>query len=112
MDGPSLSWHELKLLQEIERELRADTALDRRLSTMRTGRISATYHSLVRGPVAAVVLLLVGSFGLLALGATVPAAAAWTVFGAVWLAAAIEVVLGVRRLAARHHHRRPEPPGA
>ncbi|WP_405014776.1 DUF3040 domain-containing protein [Kitasatospora sp. NBC_01539] len=111
MDGPSLSWHELKLLQEIERELRTDTALDRRLSTMRTGRFASTYHSLVRGPVAPVVLLLVGSFGLLALGATVPAAAAWTVFGAVWLAAAIEVVLGVRRLAARHR-RHPEPPGA
>lgn len=38
MDGPVLSWRERQILDGIEERLRADTELERRLSTMRLGR--------------------------------------------------------------------------
>ncbi|WP_157597136.1 hypothetical protein [Streptacidiphilus rugosus] len=38
MDGPPLTWHEMRALAVIEEELRTDQELDRELTTMRVPR--------------------------------------------------------------------------
>ena len=56
------------------------------MRTTRTGRLAALARDLPHGPGTTAAALVAGAFVLLVLGATAPAAAAWTLFGAVWAA--------------------------
>ncbi|MFC1401538.1 MULTISPECIES: hypothetical protein [Streptacidiphilus] len=69
-DGPALTLREQRILDGIEERLRADTELDRRLSTMRLHRLWHLWLFL-RGSRGAVALVLVVAAGVL-LAAEVP----------------------------------------
>ncbi|MFB7668515.1 DUF3040 domain-containing protein [Kitasatospora sp. NPDC056138] len=98
MDGPVLSARERQILAVIEAELRTDTELDRRLRSMRLGRVRHAVQMLCRVPVNVLVLLAACSFGLLSVGVRVHS---YPALGAFALVCAATVVLLVARGARR-----------
>ncbi|MEV7778347.1 hypothetical protein [Kitasatospora sp. NPDC088351] len=130
MDGPALSGRERRLLEEIECDLRQDTRLDRRLSTMgakQSGRFRGVLHGAPhRVPPAVLLTALVMSAICLSIGVRTPTVPVLTALGVVWAAsvavAAAAAVLLRRRTASRDRREddaygrsagpgeRPEPP--
>ncbi|MER8184667.1 DUF3040 domain-containing protein [Kitasatospora sp. NPDC094015] len=94
-----MSWHERQILASIEAELRADTRLDRQLSTMRPGRLQRARMEVraVRG--STVVWLVVCAVGLLAVGVREPSVAVLVMLGVIWTAVVVAVagLVGGRR---------------
>ncbi|MFJ2581595.1 hypothetical protein [Kitasatospora aureofaciens] len=110
MDGPALSGRERRLLEEIESDLRQDTRLDRKLSTMgakRPGRVGAALRGAVRRVPAGVLLTaLVMTAICLSVGVRTPTVAVLTALGVVWAASvtvAVAATLLLRRRAAARH---------
>ncbi|MFJ3216435.1 hypothetical protein ACIPLC_10995 [Kitasatospora sp. NPDC086801] len=124
MDGPALSGWERRLLEEIESDLRQDTRLDRKLSTMGAkppSRVRRVLRGVGRRLSAGVVLTaLVMSAICLSIGVRTPTTAVLTALGVVWAAsvvAAIATSALLRRRAGRGEgrdrdggQRRAEPP--
>lgn len=107
MDGPGLSRRELRILVEIEDELRADDRLDRAMRTMRRGPgclLDRTLALAVRVPAGVPAVLLALSVGLLLVAADVHSPAVSAAFALVW---APTFVLSVTRLIARRRGLRP-----
>ncbi|MFJ9951677.1 hypothetical protein [Kitasatospora sp. NPDC091207] len=110
MDGPALSGRERRLLAEIESELRQDSRLDRRLSTMgvkQPGRVRLGLRRLGRQvPPGVVMTALVMSAICLSIGVRTPTAPVLTAVVLVWtLSVAVAVVVAVllrRRTAGAH----------
>ncbi|MEV7927836.1 hypothetical protein [Kitasatospora sp. NPDC088779] len=107
MDGPALSGWERRLLEEIESDLRQDTRLDRKLSTMGAkspSRARRVLRGVGRRLSAGVVLTaLVMSAICLSIGVRTPTTAVLTALGLVWaasVAAAIATSALLRRRAA------------
>ncbi|MFI9361430.1 hypothetical protein ACIG5E_10240 [Kitasatospora sp. NPDC053057] len=103
MDGPGLSGRELRILTEIENQLRVDRHLDRALRTMRHGpRWLAGWvlRAVARVPVFVFSLLGALSATLVLISATAHSPAALTGFSLVW---ASSIALGTARVVA---HRR------
>ncbi|MET8542877.1 DUF3040 domain-containing protein [Kitasatospora sp. NPDC004799] len=109
MDGPALSGWERRLLEEIESDLRQDTRLDRKLSTMGArppGRGRRVLRGIGRRISAGVVLTaLVMTAICLGVGVRTPATAVLVALGVVWVAtvaaAAATAELLRRRRAGR-----------
>ncbi|MGW6704614.1 DUF3040 domain-containing protein [Streptomyces sp. NPDC054956] len=109
MDGPELSKHERDVLDVIERELRADVLLDRRLRTLSRGGIRP--WSLDRRPVFFTCLLGItcATFFVRAV-ATRSTALLWT-FAGLWVLTAVCVLQlayqwAIRKTTARAHRRK------
>ncbi|MEU8923058.1 DUF3040 domain-containing protein [Kitasatospora sp. NPDC048545] len=107
MDGPALSGWERRLLEEIESDLRQDTKLDRRLSTMgakRPSRVRRGLGAVGRRVTAGVVLtILVMTAICLGVGARTPTPAVLAALGMVWaatVAAAVATSELLRRRSA------------
>ncbi|MER7667093.1 DUF3040 domain-containing protein [Kitasatospora sp. NPDC096128] len=110
MDGPALSGRERRLLEEIESDLRQDTRLDRKLSTMGAKRPSR-FRGALRGagrriPAGVLVTALVMTAICAGIGVRTPAVAVLTALGVVWAASvaasvAATVLLRRRRGASR-----------
>ncbi|MFF1905220.1 hypothetical protein [Kitasatospora sp. NPDC058218] len=111
MDGPALSGRERRLLEEIESDLRQDSRLDRRLSTMgvkQPGRVRVGLRRAGRRlPPGVVMTALVMSAICLSIGVrtpTVPVLIAvvlvWTI--SVGVAAVVAVLLRRRRAGGPH----------
>ncbi|MGW1178644.1 DUF3040 domain-containing protein [Kitasatospora sp. NPDC002543] len=104
MDGPGLSRRELRILVEIEDELRTDDRLDRAMRTMRSRPGWLLDRALgVAARVPASVLLAL-SAGLLLVGADAHSATVPAVFALVW---APTLLLSATRLIARRRGFRP-----
>ncbi|SOB79242.1 DUF3040 domain-containing protein [Streptomyces sp. 1331.2] len=109
MDGPALSGWERRLLEEIESDLRQDTRLDRKLSTMgakRPGRVRGALRAVGRRISAGVALTaLVMTAICLGVGVRTPTTAVLTALGVVWAASVAAAVAASellrRRSAAR-----------
>ncbi|MGW3180152.1 DUF3040 domain-containing protein [Kitasatospora sp. NPDC001119] len=90
MDGPALSGWERRLLEEIESDLRQDTRLDRKLSTMGAeppSRVRGVLRGIGRRFSAGVVLTaLVMTMICLGVGLRTPATAVLVALGVVWAA--------------------------
>ncbi|MGW3040293.1 hypothetical protein ACWC9T_09635 [Kitasatospora sp. NPDC001159] len=112
MDGPALSGRERRLLEEIESDLRQDTRLDRKLSTMgakRPSRVLGALRSAGHRVSAAVVLTaLVMTAICLSIGVRTPTTAVLTALGVVWAASVAAAVATSELLRRRHGTRRPE----
>ncbi|MEU3573398.1 hypothetical protein AB0E96_33990 [Kitasatospora sp. NPDC036755] len=107
MDGPGLSRRELRILVEIEDELRTDDRLDRAMRTMRRrpGRLlDRALGVAARVPVAVLSVLPALSAGLLLVGADAHSATVPAVFALVW---APTLLLSATRLIARRRGLRP-----
>ncbi|MEV7773592.1 DUF3040 domain-containing protein [Kitasatospora sp. NPDC086791] len=107
MDGPALSGWERRLLAEIESDLRQDTKLDRKLSTMgakRPSRARRVCHAVGRRVTAGVVLTaLVMTAICLGVGVRTPTTAVLAALGVVWaatVAAAVATSELLRRRSA------------
>ncbi|MFJ9453570.1 hypothetical protein ACIRST_00690 [Kitasatospora sp. NPDC101447] len=101
MDGPALSRRELRILAEIEFDLRADGRLDRALRTMRRGPRwvpGGASRAAARVPPSVLSVLLALSAGLLLVSADAHSAAVLAAFGPV---RAATLVLSAVRLVAR-----------
>ncbi|WP_380281807.1 hypothetical protein [Kitasatospora purpeofusca] len=107
MDGPALSGRERRLLDEIEGELRRDTRLDRRLSTMgakRSSRCGSTLRGLGRRvPVGVLMTALVMSAICLSVAVRKPTATVAIASAVVWIGS---VALAAGLSALLRHHRR------
>ncbi|MBP0451637.1 DUF3040 domain-containing protein [Kitasatospora sp. RG8] len=107
MDGPGLSGRERRLLEEIESDLRQDTRLDRRLSTMgakQPGRIRLLQRRVAQKvPPGALMTALVMGAICLSIGARTPTAPVLVAVALVW-AVSVGVAVGVAALLRR---RRP-----
>lgn len=102
MDGPGLSGRELRILDEIERDLSTDSRLERALRTMRRGPrwvLGGALRAVVRAPVAALSLLLALSAGLALVSPDVQAPGVLAFFALVW--AGTVLLTGARLLARR-----------
>ncbi|MGK4578798.1 DUF3040 domain-containing protein [Kitasatospora sp. HPMI-4] len=107
MGDPGLSPRERQILTEIEAELRTNTGLDRRLSTMRPGRLRSAFQALCRVPVSVLVLLAACSLGLLSVGVQLRSTAALTVFALIWAATAVLLLArGIHGLIERRRSAR------
>ncbi|MEU1284086.1 hypothetical protein [Kitasatospora sp. NPDC005856] len=107
MDGPGLSRRELRILVEIEDDLRTDGRLDRAMRTMRRGPGCLLDRALglaVRVPAAVLSVLLALSAGLLLVAADVHSPAVPALFALVW---APTFLLSVTRPIARRRGLRP-----
>ncbi|WP_153471137.1 hypothetical protein [Streptomyces kaniharaensis] len=119
MDGPALSGWERRLLEEIESDLRQDTRLDRKLSTMgakRPGRVGTALRGVARRVPGGVVLTaLVMTAICLSVGLRTPTVAVAIALSVVWAAsvtvAAAATVLLRRRSGARHRDPLERPEG-
>ncbi|MFD0399540.1 hypothetical protein ACFVHI_15870 [Kitasatospora sp. NPDC127121] len=118
MDGPALSGWERRLLEEIESDLRQDTRLDRKLSTMGAkppSRVRRVLRGVGRRLSAGVVLTaLVMSAICLSIGVRTPTTAVLTALGVVWaasVAAAIATSALLRRRAAGRGEGRDQAAG-
>ncbi|WP_457032486.1 DUF3040 domain-containing protein [Kitasatospora sp. P5_F3] len=105
MDGPALSWHERRILEEIETGLAEDGRLARELSSMRRGRLRWPYRLLraaARVPASVVTVSVAVSLALLVVGAQLRTVQALVPVGLV-LVATLFLLLArpLRRLAAR-----------
>ncbi|MFJ6384046.1 hypothetical protein ACIQI7_29085 [Kitasatospora sp. NPDC092039] len=101
MDGPGLSRRELRILVEIEDDLRTDGRLDRAMRTMRRRPgwwSDRVLGAAVRVPASVLSVLLALSAGLLLVSANAHSAASLTAFALVW---APTLVLSTTRLIAR-----------
>ncbi|MER7578591.1 DUF3040 domain-containing protein [Kitasatospora sp. NPDC097691] len=112
MDGPALSGWERRLLEEIESDLRQDTRLDRKLSTMgakRPGRVRRVLRAVGRRATAGVVLtVLVMTAICLGVGARTPTTAVLAALSVVWaatVAAAVATSELLRRRSASREGR-------
>ncbi|MFE2105059.1 DUF3040 domain-containing protein [Kitasatospora sp. NPDC059463] len=107
MDGPALSGRERRLLAEIEGELRRDTRLDRRLSTMGAKRPSRLGSALCglgrRVPVGVLMTALVMSAICLSVAVRKPTATMAIAAAVVWVGS---VALAAGLSALLHHRRR------
>lgn len=112
MDGPALSGWERRLLEEIESDLRQDTRLDRKLSTMgakRPSRLRKALRSVGRRLSAGVVLtVLVTTAICLSIGVRTPSAAVLTALGVVWAASVAAAVVAAELLRRRRGARTGE----
>ncbi|MFH8384564.1 hypothetical protein ACH4E7_27085 [Kitasatospora sp. NPDC018058] len=112
MDGPALSGWERRLLEEIESDLRQDTRLDRKLSTMgakRPSRVLGVLRSAGHRVSAAVVLTaLVMTTICLSIGVRTPTTAVLTALGVVWAASVAAAVATSELLRRRRGTRRAE----
>ncbi|MEV7598397.1 hypothetical protein AB0O91_13565 [Kitasatospora sp. NPDC089797] len=104
MDGPALSGWERRLLEEIESDLRQDTRLDRKLSTMGAAPPNRFRDALrgVRRRVSTGVVLtvLVMTSLCVGIGVRTPATAVLTALGVVWaatVAASVAATVLLRR---------------
>ncbi|GAB7186896.1 hypothetical protein ATKI12_6727 [Kitasatospora sp. Ki12] len=104
MDGPALSGWERRLLEEIESDLRQDTKLDRKLSTMgakRPGRLRRVLRAVGRRVTAGVVLTaLVMTAICLGVGVRTPNTAVLVALGVVW-AATVSAAVATSELLRR-----------
>ncbi|MER7753216.1 hypothetical protein [Kitasatospora sp. NPDC097643] len=114
MDGPALSGWERRLLEEIESDLRQDTRLDRKLSTMGAkppSRVRGVLHAAGRRMSAGVLLTaLVMSVICISIGVRTPTTAVLTALGVVWaasVAAAAAATVLLRRRTARRDRGEP-----
>ncbi|MFJ8622542.1 DUF3040 domain-containing protein [Kitasatospora sp. NPDC093550] len=111
MDGPALSGWERRLLEEIESDLRHDTRLDRKLSTMgakRPGRVRRVLRAVGRRVTAGVVLTaLVMSAICLSVGVRTPTTAVLAALGVVW-AATVAAAVATSELLRRRGAARAE----
>jgi hypothetical protein len=85
MDGPALSWHERKILEQIETTPASDARLARELSTMRRGRLRRPHRLLgaaAEVPAPVVTVLVALSTAMLLLGAQLRTAQALVPAGA------------------------------
>ncbi|MFF7454272.1 hypothetical protein [Kitasatospora sp. NPDC008115] len=109
MDGPALSGRERRLLAEIEGELRRDTRLDRRLSTMGAKRPSRLGSALCglgrRVPVGVLMTALVMSAICLSVAVRKPSAVMAVATAAVWVGSVV-LAAGVSALLRRHRRGR------
>ncbi|WP_188303723.1 DUF3040 domain-containing protein [Streptomyces sp. CBMA123] len=105
MDGPALSGWERRLLEEIESDLRQDTRLDRKLSTMGAGRpnrVLAALRSAGRRISAGVVLTVLVMTAICAgIGVRTPATAVLIALGVVWAASVAAAVAATALLRRR-----------
>lgn len=107
MDGPGLSRQELRILLEIEDELRTDDRLDRAMRTMRRGPGPLLDRALgvaARVPASVLAVLLALSAGLLLVSADAHSPALLAVFALVW--APTSVLSAARPVARRRGLRR------
>ncbi|MEE1783523.1 DUF3040 domain-containing protein [Streptomyces sp. SP17BM10] len=104
MDGQGLSHRELRILAEMEDELRADGRLDRALRTTRRG----PGRLLVRVPAAVLAVLLSLSAGLALVSADANSPDVLAAFSVVWVPT---FVLSVARLVAWRRGVRPRRSG-
>ncbi|MGA5820078.1 hypothetical protein ACPC54_19700 [Kitasatospora sp. NPDC094028] len=117
MDGPALSGWERRLLAEIESDLRQDTRLDRKLSTMGAkrpsrivGALCGVGRSVGRRLTAGVVLTaLVMTAICLSIGVRTPTTAVLAALGVVW-AASVAAAVAASALLRRRAGRRPAAP--
>lgn len=105
---PSLSWHEQRILREIEADLRADTGLDRSLRTMHIPWPHRVWSALCAVSSAAVAILLSCSLGLATIAPEVSTRSVLAAFGAVWALTALALVGAGGRRVARHRLNRAE----
>ncbi|MFJ9693821.1 DUF3040 domain-containing protein [Kitasatospora sp. NPDC101183] len=112
MDGPALSGWERRLLEEIESDLRQDTRLDRKLSTMGAkppGPARRALRAVGRRLTAGVVLTaLVTTAICLSIGVRTPTTAVLTALGVVWAASVAAAVVASELLRRRRGGRRAE----
>ncbi|MFE2408258.1 hypothetical protein ACFVSN_41090 [Kitasatospora sp. NPDC057904] len=100
MDGQGLSHRELRILAEIEKELRADGRLDRALRTMRRGPgwlLVRALRAVVRVPASVLSVLLALSAGLALVSADANSPDVLAAFSLVWVPT---FVLSAARLIA------------
>ncbi|MFH9352540.1 DUF3040 domain-containing protein [Kitasatospora sp. NPDC017646] len=109
MDGPALSGWERRLLEEIESDLRQDTRLDRKLSTMgakRPNRAASALHAVGRRISAGVLLtVLVMTSICLGIGVRTPATSVLVALGVVWAASVAASVAATELLRRRRGDR-------
>lgn len=109
MDGPALSGWERRLLEEIESDLRQDTRLDRKLSTMGAkapGRVRRACRGVGRRISAGVVLTALMMTAIcLGVGVRTPAAAVLVALGVVWVATVAAAVAASELLRRRREAR-------
>ncbi|WP_316525809.1 DUF3040 domain-containing protein [Kitasatospora brasiliensis] len=115
MDGPALSGRERRLLEEIESDLRQDTRLDRKLSTMGAkppGKVRSVLRAVGKRLSAGVVVTaLVMTAICLGVGVRTPVTSVLVALGVVWaatVAAAVATSELLRRRGAAHGGH-PEP---
>ncbi|MFG2907903.1 hypothetical protein ACGF13_22915 [Kitasatospora sp. NPDC048286] len=105
MDGPALSGWERRLLEEIESDLRQDTRLDRKLSTMGAkppGRVRGVLRAVGRRISAGVVLTALMMTAIcLGVGVRTPAPAVLVALGVVWAATVAAAVAASELLRRR-----------
>ncbi|MEV7186144.1 hypothetical protein [Kitasatospora sp. NPDC093102] len=105
MDGPALSGWERRLLEEIESDLRQDTRLDRKLSTMGAkppSRVRGVLRGLGRRISAGVVLtVLVMTAICLGVGVRTPVTAVLVALGVVWVATVAAAIAASELLRRR-----------
>ncbi|MEU6972144.1 hypothetical protein AB0A71_31365 [Kitasatospora aureofaciens] len=115
MDGPALSGWERRLLEEIESDLRQDTRLDRKLSTMGAkppNRVLRALHAAGRRISAGVLLtVLVMTSICLSIGMRTPTTAVLVALGVVWSASVAASVAATELLRRRRGAGRAEPDG-
>ncbi|MFI6154856.1 DUF3040 domain-containing protein [Kitasatospora sp. NPDC051170] len=113
MDGPALSGWERRLLEEIESDLRQDTRLDRKLSTMgakRPSRVRKALRGVGRRLTAGVVLTaLVTTAICLSIGVRTPTTAVLTALGVVWAASVTAAVVASELLRRRRRAEATDP---
>ncbi|MEV6977037.1 hypothetical protein [Kitasatospora sp. NPDC093806] len=115
MDGPALSGRERRLLAEIECDLRRDTRLDRRLSTMgasRSSRVGDALRGLGRRvPTAVLMTALAMSALCLSVAVRRPTATVLVAVTAVWVGS-VGLAAGLSALLHRRRRARVDADGA
>ncbi|MFJ9443374.1 DUF3040 domain-containing protein [Kitasatospora sp. NPDC101235] len=111
MDGPALSGWERRLLEEIESDLRQDTRLDRKLSTM-GGKPPSRARGVVRGigrriSAGVVLTALVMTAICLGVGVRTPVTAVLVALGVVWVATVTAAIATSELLRRRRAARSP-----
>ncbi|MFJ6618800.1 hypothetical protein ACIQOW_14640 [Kitasatospora sp. NPDC091335] len=117
MDGPALSGWERRLLEEIESDLRQDTRLDRKLSTMGE-KPPSRFRGVLRGigrriSTGVVLTALVMTVICLGVGVRTPTTAVLVALGVVWtatVAAAVATAELLRRRSAARRRVEPADP--
>ncbi|MDH6125006.1 hypothetical protein [Kitasatospora sp. GP82] len=102
MDGPALSRRERQILAAIEADLKADTGLDRRLSTMTLGRLWRLWLQVCSVTGSTAVFLTACSLGLMTVAVQVDSVPVLALFGLFWLATLIALVGLVGRRLLPH----------
>ncbi len=112
MDGPALSGRERRLLDEIECDLRRDTRLDRRLSTMgaeRPRRFAKALRRLGgRLPTGVLMTALVMAAICLSIAVRKPTTVVAIATAAVWVGS-VALAAGLSTLLRRHRRHRVDP---